>query len=353
MTSQTQELVPARPEAIEAAPATALELMQRAEIDVQISTAHAFPRSLTRFFEKAKAMATVDEDTAVSCIYRRPVGKEDGKMKFAEGESIRLAEIVAASYGNIRVQGVISEVTPRYVKAIGMAHDLESNYAAKAEVAEPTVTKDGRPYSENMRIVVAKAAQSKAIRDAIFRVIPKSLCKPIIAAAREVIAGTQKPMVERRALVMKWITTLSVGKERVFAALGISGPEEMTAEMLEDLTGIRTSVRDNDTTLDESFPPIAENGNSTQAGTAGLKERLKGKKEGPPIDPDLEAAKQAQIDALKADEAAQQQPAEDSQPEQTECRYVCECGHEFDTPKGKGLCPQCLGKKIVDRQAAA
>ena len=74
----------------------AMELMERAQIDVQISTANRYPRSLTKFNERAKSMVSVDLETAESCIYRRPVGKEGGSMKYVEGESIRLAEIVVA-----------------------------------------------------------------------------------------------------------------------------------------------------------------------------------------------------------------------------------------------------------------
>jgi hypothetical protein len=117
----------------------------------------------------------------------------------------------------------------------------------------------------------------------------------------------------------------------------------MGMSMIDELLDIAPTAADA-----EFEPPIAQ-----QPGTEGLKARLAAKNGGDTTpDPDIEAAKQAQIDALKADEAQNAPPTVESQPEQKECRYVCECGHEFDTPKGKGLCPQCLGKKIVDRQAA-
>ena len=54
----------------------ALEAITRGEIDCQISTAKKYPRSLTLFKERALAMATMDQETAESCIYVRPVGKE-------------------------------------------------------------------------------------------------------------------------------------------------------------------------------------------------------------------------------------------------------------------------------------
>ena len=75
--------------------ANVLDVQERATIDIQISTAKRYPRSLETFTRKAVAYATIDEDTAESCIYRRPVGKDkNGKQTYAEGMSVRTAEIV-------------------------------------------------------------------------------------------------------------------------------------------------------------------------------------------------------------------------------------------------------------------
>lgn len=244
----------------------AIELMERANIDIQIATAHRYPRSIAQFVERAKNMVSVDVETAESCIYRRPVGFNGTEAVYAEGESIRLAEIVAASYGNIRVSGMIIEMAPTYVKAVGFAHDLETNFAAKAEAVESTVKKPKKdrkgnllppePYDERMRVVVAKAAQSKAMRDAIFRVVPKSMCKSITNIAREVISGKQRPLEERRKQVEQWLAKLPIDKERVLTALKVHSVGEMGNEQLEILTGIRTALKEGDTTLDEAFPVI-------------------------------------------------------------------------------------------------
>jgi hypothetical protein len=256
---------------------SALEIMERSMIDVQIATAKQYPRNIQRFQATAKALATIDRETAESCVYSRPVGKDErGRPVFAKGESIRLAEIVAASYGNLRVQGMVVEVTPKYVKAVGVAHDLETNYAAKAEVVESTLTSKGYPMSERMRIVIAKAAQSKAMRDAIFRVVPKGLCKSIVAEANAVIFGSNKSMSERRAMVDAWVKKLPIDPKRIWNALGVQCLEEITEDELELLTGIRTAMKDGDTTLDEAFPPL-EGDDDGQKGSAGLKAKLKGK----------------------------------------------------------------------------
>lgn len=231
---------------------SAIMSLERAAIDCQVATAHAYPRSLEVFKRRARDMATLDLPTAESCIYSRPVG--GGKT--AEGASIRLAEIVAASYGNLRVAARIVEQTPRYVKCEGVAHDLESNYAGKSECIEPTVTKGGEPYSEGQRAVVAKACLAKAYRDAVFKVVPKALCKSVIDAAVGVINKQIVSLEDRRKRVKDWLKQIKVDDRRVFTLLQIKGWSEVTDDHLITLTGLKTAINDGETTADEAFPLV-------------------------------------------------------------------------------------------------
>lgn len=255
-------------EIIPATQPSALEAIQSAEISQQIATAHKFPRSMTAFKKRATEMATLDQETAESCIYVRPVGREGGQQKFAEGLSVRMAEIVGAAYGNLRVGSQIVEQTDRYVTVRGFAHDLESNFASTSEVKEPTVRKDNTPYSEGQRAVIAKAALSKARRDATFQVVPKALCKPIEQAARALINGSAKSFNDRKAAVIQWYQRLNIDDARLFTALEIQGWDDLTSDHLITLTGIRTAIKDNDVTIDEAFPPVIAAG---KIGSKGAK----------------------------------------------------------------------------------
>ena len=241
---------------------SAIMAMEKAQIDMQISTARQYPRSLELFRKRALAMATLDAETADSCIYVRNVGKEqdevtkEWKTKYAEGPSIRLAEIVAVSFGNLRAAVKVVEQTPTYVKCTGMAHDLESNTAMSADVIESTVKSNGTPYSDRQRAVVAKACASKALRDAILKVVPRALCKPILEAAKKVASGADKPLEERRKKAQAWVQSLKIDDSRVLAALGVKGWSEVTADHLTTLTGLRTAMADQDETIDSAFPPL-------------------------------------------------------------------------------------------------
>ena len=80
---------------LEVISASSLELIQRAEIDMQIATAKRYPRDLAKVKRKMLDFATLDEETAESCFYSVP---RDGKT--IQGPSVRLAEIADVEFGS-------------------------------------------------------------------------------------------------------------------------------------------------------------------------------------------------------------------------------------------------------------
>jgi hypothetical protein len=237
---------------------SALEAINRAEVDIQVATAHRFPRSLAKFLKRATEMATLDAEVAESCIYKLKRKNEDGSQKIIEGESIRLAEIVAASYGNMRIAAQITEQTPTRVTVRAVAHDLETNVLFAQEKVAKTVKRNGEPYSEDMQVIAANALVSKATRDAIFRVIPKSMVKSIKEAAKKVAIGDSTTLTERRTKAMNWVKTLGIEISRVFATLGVKGEAEIGLEQLETLIGLHTAIKEGDLTPEQAFAVIGE-----------------------------------------------------------------------------------------------
>lgn len=280
MNAQAQDIAEGELISVESSVNQALMQITKGEIDQQIATAHMYPRSIAKFQKRALEMVTLDEETAASCLYSRPVGKDPqtGKQKFAEGMSVRMAEIVGACYGNLRVGSMMVEMTPRYVKARGFAHDLETNFASTSEVVESTVDKGGRPFSERMRVVVAKAALSKARRDGTFTVVPKALCKSLEAAARQTAIGDATTLAKRRNAVMQWVSKLGIDPARVFAALSVTGEADLGLDELTTLTGIKTAIKDGDTTIDEAFPSLDETTERPKSRAEAAKDALRGGK---------------------------------------------------------------------------
>lgn len=216
----------------------ALSTMIQSEIEAQVSTARKFPRSLTKFIAKATSMATINTDVAESCEYAVPrAGKQ------ITGPSIRLAEIVASSYGNIRAAFRIIANDGKTITAQGVCHDMETNTFFSVEVKRRITDKFGRTYSEDMQITTGNAAGAIAVRNAIFKVVPMALISPIFEAAKKVAKGDEKTLPERRDKALKYFYSLKVTEEQICRTLGIQKVEDIDLEKLSILTGYKTTIQ--------------------------------------------------------------------------------------------------------------
>jgi hypothetical protein len=247
--SQEVEVMEGVPEVI---PQTAMDAFTRAEIDMQISTAKRFPRSVANVLRDATEMATIDIDTAESCIYHLPRAGDT-----IPGPSIRLAEIVGCAWGNLRYGARIIGEQGDFIVAQGVCHDLEKNTAATVEVQRRIVNKYGKKFNIDMIGVTGMAACSVALRNAILRVIPRAYVNKIYNSARTVAVGDAQTLSDRRSKVVSYFTqTLGVTMDRFLARLGRTGVEEINLADLEMLTGIKTAIKQGDAKIDEAFPPI-------------------------------------------------------------------------------------------------
>lgn len=233
---------------------SALESMERAAVDVQISTAKKYPRVLSVVKGNMLSFATLDVETAAGCFFTLP-GRKGGDGKPIQGPSIRMAEIAISTYQNLRAGARVINDDGKIITAQGVCHDLENNVCITVEVKRRVTTKDGRRYSDDMVVMTGNAACSLALRNATFRVVPLALVKPIYEAAKKVAVGDAKTLVTRRADAMAHFTKMGVGKEKVFAALGVKAIEDIGLEQLEILIGYANAIREGSATVDEIFSP--------------------------------------------------------------------------------------------------
>jgi len=234
-------------------PDSSLEAMERASIDVQISTAKKYPRTLSVVKAQMLSFATLDVETAAGCFFTLPARK-GGDGKPIQGPSIRMAEIALSTYQNLRAGARKMADDGKTVTVQGICHDLQNNVCVSVEVQRRVTTKEGRRYSDDMVNMTCNAACSIALRNAVFRVVPLALVKPIYEAAKKVAVGDAKTLATRRADALAHFTKMGVDRARVFAALGVKALEDVTLEHLEILIGYANSIKDGDATIDETFP---------------------------------------------------------------------------------------------------
>jgi hypothetical protein len=234
---------------LEVVAASALESLERASVDIQISTAHKYPRSLTVVKRRMMDLATLDEETAESCFY-----KLNRQGKSIEGPSIRLAEIAASSFGNLRYGARVIANDGKQITAQGFCHDLESNVMSTIEVKRRITDRNGRTYSDDMQVVTGNAACAIAARNSIFKVVPFAFVKPIFLAAKKTAVGDITTLAERRTKMLAKFAAFGVNEKRVCASVGKAGVDEIGLSELEDLIGVHNAIRDNEQTVDEAFP---------------------------------------------------------------------------------------------------
>jgi hypothetical protein len=225
-------------------------LLNKAEIDTQIATAHRFPRSIKRFVDEATAMVTLNESIAQQCIYALP---RDNKT--IEGASARFGEIVASAWGNCRAGARIVNEGAEFVTAQGVFHDLERNVAITYEVQRRIVDRNGRRFKPDMIGVTANAACSIALRNSILKGIPKAFWEPLYQKARAVVAGDIKTLANKRAEAIKQFAIFGVTEEQILAKLGRAGSADVTVDDLVTLFGLLTAIKDGDTTPEQMFAP--------------------------------------------------------------------------------------------------
>lgn len=228
----------------------ALIALNSSEINTQITTAKAYPRSLTQFREDAMAMACMDEETAGSMFYVLPARK--GSDKRIEGPSVRLAEVVGSSWGNLRYGARIVEEGEKFVTAQGMCFDLEKNIAINIEVKRSIWGKYGR-FSQDMIQVTCNAACSIALRQAIFKVVPRMFVDILYQRAREVAVGQADSTEKRRHKLREWFKKFGVTDEQLLGLVQKDGFEDLNEDDLVTLRGIATALKDGDTTVEQIF----------------------------------------------------------------------------------------------------
>lgn len=238
----------------------ALEAITRSEVAMQLDSAHRWPRSTKRFLEEATSLATLTPETAQSCFYVLP--PREGSKEPLQGPSVRLAEMCASSWGNMHVGARIINIGEREITAQAVAWDLEKNLRLSFEVQRGIMTsgsygKQPRRYGDAMINVTCMAAISIAYRNAVFRIIPKSLVDHVYQRAKATAVGDKPSLSARRAEWLEYyVTKRGVPADRVYARLGVAGPQDITLEHLAILIGFSTSLKNNETTLEECFPPL-------------------------------------------------------------------------------------------------
>ena len=229
----------------------------KAQIDVQIATAKAYPRNIKRSTENALAIVTMDGETAKTCTYSVPRGG-----KSITGPSVHLAKILAQVWGNMRVEAKVVSIDLKQITSEAVCFDLENNLAIKAQVKRSIVGKTGR-FNDDMITVTGNAANSIALRNAILSVIPRAIVDKVYNAAKQTITGDvsdKTKMIARRKQVFDGLKdTYLLSEKEILSAIGKAAIDHVTSDDLVVLIGVGNAIKDGDTTVDSAFKGLKNN----------------------------------------------------------------------------------------------
>lgn len=256
--------------------------LAKVELDQAISTAKAYPRSMTQVRDRISELVMLDEQTAEECVYALPRG---GKP--IRGPSVRFAEIVASQYGNCKVGSRVVDVDKfeKFVEAEGVFIDLESGMQRTARIRRKISDKNGRVYNDDMIVVTGNAACAIALREAILKGVPKALWRRAYDEAEGVIAGDIKTLAERRDGAVKAFAAWGVTPDQIFASLDVDGLDAIGLDEIGTLTSMYKAIKNGEQQVEDYFPAKAKAADGVEAakGTAGKLSQI-AKSSGPKTD---------------------------------------------------------------------
>ena len=177
----------------------------------------------------------------------------DGEAQAIEGLSVRMAEIIASAWGNLRVQTRIIGNDGRFITAQGVCHDLETNVAVSKEVKRRITTRAGRTFSDDMQVVTGNAAASIAFRNAVLAVVPKAVTKKVIASVKQVAMGKAIDLETSRQNAIANYAKAGVTEQMLFEYLGITKKEQIDKEMVFELKALWNAIKEGTTSVQETF----------------------------------------------------------------------------------------------------
>lgn len=246
-----------------------LDVIEKANVDTQVSTAKQYPRDITRALNNSIVMATIDQQTAQTMGYALPRG---GKP--ITGPSVHLAKLIVSNWGNIRAEAKVVQITESQVVSRGTCWDLENNVATAFEVRRSIKGKNGQRFTDDMITVVGNAANAIAYRNAVFSVIPKAITDKVYQAAQHCITGDlsdDAKLLQRRTQCLKFFNDeYGITEAEVVKLCGKQTVNQIRGEEIALLIGIYQSLKDGDTTVDEIMKPIRKEENKSTIANAAI-----------------------------------------------------------------------------------
>ena len=200
-------------------------------------------RDIPTILTEIETLATLSNDVALSCFYV-VFDKRDNKRFI--GISVRFAELIASSWGNIHTGAKITSNNGMNLTVQGFVHDFEKNAVFTVEVQRYI----GKLSPERV-VQVTNAASSIAFRNAIFKAIPAAITYSITKNIKQyIVENIDGGSVIDEIII--YFKNKKVEKSDLENLIG-SLISEISPEQLFLLIGLKNAIEEGDTTIAEIF----------------------------------------------------------------------------------------------------
>jgi hypothetical protein len=229
--------------------------------------------------------------------YTKPVGKDDtGKMKYAEGLSIRAAESLQSLWDNSAsgCEPVVEDDESITLAGVFLDYERNIRHTFCKRVSKYYTTRDKRRVqhpSDRFADVVMPANQSKLLRETILRSLPAEIKMAYSDHAKEIMQ--RKPKAQRIKAMCDAFSVFGVKREQLEALKG-KPLKDWTADDIDVMQGVYNGLKDEETTVEQVFGNKQEPDNPSK-----LQVKVPNKPPAKSVDPDFEKEKAKKIAALK------------------------------------------------------
>ena len=227
--------------------------LQRVETQYTTAVAVQKPRSITRLLSNGLEEAQL---AAGSFYYGWMAKTKSGPVRI-EGPSIDLAMCVARNYGNCALDIEANETRTHFMMK-GVFIDLESGFTCPRLFRQRKSQSLGGKMEQDLdrqEDIVFQIGQSKVIRNAIVRAMPKWLIDKAIEVAKQAELQSiraESPVVAQ-SKGLSFFKEYGVSQESIESKVGKKA-DEWSAEDIADLRGNAVAVKEGRIRADELFP---------------------------------------------------------------------------------------------------
>lgn len=193
---------------------------------------------------------------AREAIYNKPVGREDGVMKYARNLSIRAAEAIAEAYGYCRIRSDVTVVDDDTVRIEASFIDYQKcrcwqdagllSKLYKSKYGEIKRYSDDRFFN-----LVVKAEVSRRIREVITRSVPPGLRSELFEMAERQI----DELLDDKTMdkILGQFSSKGVTLDQIETHIGRTRKAGWTKGDRRNLLGVWNAIKDGEITVAQAF----------------------------------------------------------------------------------------------------